>query len=38
MRGLFEQPTTLRLNRSSMIARYSQPSSIQIYVTSEVNA
>ena len=28
MRGFIDQPTTSRLNRSSTIARYSQPSSV----------
>ncbi len=37
MRGLIDQPTTSRLNRSSTTARYSQPSSVQIYVMSELN-
>ncbi len=37
MRGLIDQPTTSRLNRSSTTARYSQPSSVQMYVMSEVN-
>jgi hypothetical protein len=37
MRGLTDQPTTSRLNRSSVTARYSQPSSVQIYVMSDVN-
>ncbi|AME28104.2 hypothetical protein AXG89_29990 (plasmid) [Burkholderia sp. PAMC 26561] len=36
MFALIDQPTTSRLNRSSTIARYSQPSSVQIYVMSEV--
>jgi len=30
MFALIDQPTTSRLNRSSTIARYSQPSSVQI--------
>ncbi|KVO99011.1 hypothetical protein BGV60_04515 [Burkholderia ubonensis] len=37
MRGLIDQPTTSRLNRSSTTAKYSQHSSVQMYVMSELN-
>ena len=36
MRGFSDQPTTSRLNRSSTMARYSQPSSVHRYVMSGV--
>ncbi|CAG9183481.1 hypothetical protein LMG23994_05141 [Cupriavidus pinatubonensis] len=36
MRGLIDQPTTSRLNRSRTTARYSHPSSVQMYVMSDV--
>ena len=37
MRGLIDQPTTSRLNRSSTTARYSQPSPVWMYVMSPVH-
>lgn len=37
MRGLIDPPTTSRLNRSSTIARYSQPSSVHRQVMSDVH-
>ena len=35
--GCMRQPTTWRLNRSSTTARYSQPSSVAMYVLSHVH-
>ena len=36
IRGFSDQPTISRLNRSSTIVRYSQPSSVDKYVMSDV--
>ena len=36
MRGWIDQPTTCRLNKSSITVRYSQPSSVARYVMSVV--
>src|SRR5271169_350692 len=36
--GCIDQPTTLRLNRSTTTARNSQPSSVAIYVRSPTHA
>ncbi len=37
MCGFIDQPTTCRLNRSMIAARYSQPSSVATYVISLVH-